>query len=247
MIKTIIIDDEQHCIDSLLRLISNYKDTFNVIGTYNTVKDGVEATKKLNPELVFLDVKIHNETGFDYLNNVESINFDLIFTTAYEKYAIKAFKFSALDYLLKPIDKEDFHDAVLKLKNKLHSIDLNKQIEMLFHNLKAKKTQERINISTINGFDFLEVSDIIYFKADVNYTDIFTKNKNKITTSKTLKSFEELFSYSNFFRVHDSYLINMNHVIKYTKGKGGYVTMSNNTSINVSTRRKSEFIKLIKN
>jgi len=243
MIKTIIIDDEQHCVDSVLKLIDNYPDVFNVLGTFNTVESALKATKKLQPELVFLDVKIHNNTGFDYLKQIEVIDFNVIFTTAFETYAVEAFRFSALDYLLKPIDKDDFHAAVLKLNNVVETYYLKSKIDVLLHNLKGENTINRISIATPDGYVFLEVSDIMYCNADVNYTHIYTKQGGKITTSKTLKTFEKLLLNNNFFRVHNSYLVNLFFVKKYTKGKGGYVTMKDNTNIDVSIRRKNEFIK----
>ncbi|MGZ0015938.1 LytR/AlgR family response regulator transcription factor [Yeosuana sp. AK3] len=243
MIRTIIIDDEKHCIDNLIKLTENYPDVFNVVGTFNTVEDGIRGTKTLEPKLVFLDVKIKNKTGFDYLKQVGDINFNIIFTTGFEIYAVEAFKFSALDYLLKPIDKEDFHASVLKLKNIDENSTLKNKIDVLFHNLKVKNTFQRISIATIDGYLFIEVSDILYCKADINYTHIYTKQGDKITTSKTLKTFEKLLLNNHFFRVHNSHLVNLFYVKKYTKGKGGYLTMDDNTKIDVSIRRKDEFIK----
>ncbi|MFV9551644.1 LytR/AlgR family response regulator transcription factor [Algibacter sp. PT7-4] len=243
MIKTIIIDDEQHCTDVVLKLASNYPDVFNIIGTFNTVEAGLEGTEKLKPELVFLDVKIHNQTGFDFLKQVKNINFNVVFTTAFETYAVEAFRFSALDYLLKPIDKDDFHTTVLKLKNVVETSFLKNKIDVLLHNLKVEKALKRISIATPDGYVFVEVSDILYCNADVNYTHIYTKQGDKITTSKTLKTFEKLLLNNHFFRVHNSYLVNLFYVKKYTKGKGGYVTMKDNTNIDVSIRRKDEFMK----
>ncbi|SFC99437.1 LytR/AlgR family response regulator transcription factor [Algibacter pectinivorans] len=242
MIKTIIIDDEQHCTDVVLKLTSSYPDVFNVLGTFNTVEAGIEGTKFLQPELVFLDVMIGNQTGFDYLKQIEHINFNVIFTTAFETYAVEAFRFSALDYLLKPIDKDDFHATVLKLQKVVETSDLKNKIDVLFHNLKVKNALKRISIATSDGYVFVEVSDILYCNADVNYTHIYTKHGEKITTSKTLKTFDKLLSNNHFFRVHNSYLVNLNYVTKYTKGKGGYVTMQDNKNIDVSVRRKEEFI-----
>ncbi|NCO63487.1 MAG: response regulator transcription factor [Flavobacteriales bacterium] len=214
-----------------------------MVGTFNTVEEGIIGTKTLEPKLVFLDVKIKNKTGFDYLKQVGDINFNIVFTTGFEIYAVEAFKFSALDYLLKPIDKEDFHASVLKLKNVDENSTLKNKIDVLFHNLKVNNTFQRISIATIDGYLFIEVSDILYCKADINYTHIYTKQGDKITTSKTLKTFEKLLLNNHFFRVHNSRLVNLFYVKKYTKGKGCYLTMNDNTKIDVSIRRKDEFIK----
>lgn len=243
MIKTIIIDDEQHCIDSLLRLISKYEDVFSVVETFNTVHAGLAGVKTWQPDLVFLDIKINNQTGFDFLKKVDTINFNVIFTTAFETYAVEAFRFSALDYLLKPIDKDDFHETVLKLKNVVETSILKNKIDVLLHNLKVENALKRISVATPDGYVFIEVSDILYCKADINYTHIFTKLGDKITTSKTLKTFEKLLLNNHFYRVHNSFLVNLFYVKKYTKGKGGYVTMKDNTNIDVSIRRKDEFMK----
>lgn len=243
MIKTIIIDDEQHCIDGLLRLISKYEDVFSVVETFNTVESGLEGVKKWQPDLVFLDIKINNQTGFDFLKQVGNINFNVIFTTAFETYAVEAFRFSALDYLLKPIDKDDFHETVLRLKNVVETSTLKNKIDVLLHNLKVENALKRISVATPDGYVFIEVSDILYCKADINYTHIFTKVGDKITTSKTLKTFEKLLLNNHFYRVHNSHLVNLFYVKKYTKGKGGYVTMKDNTNIDVSIRRKDEFMK----
>ncbi|GAA4233332.1 LytTR family DNA-binding domain-containing protein [Postechiella marina] len=242
MIKTIIIDDEQHCIDVVLKLCSKY-DVFDIIGTFNTVEDGIKGTKKLQPDLVFLDIKIKNKTGFDFLKEIGQINFNVIFTTAFETYAVEAFRFSALDYLLKPIDKDDFHETVLKLKNVIETSILKNKIDVLLHNLKVENALKRISVATSDGYVFIEVSHILYCQADINYTHIYTTDGEKITTSKTLKIFEKLLLNNHFFRVHNSYLVNLFYVKKYTKGKGGYVTMKDKTNIDVSIRRKEEFIK----
>jgi two-component system LytT family response regulator len=245
MIKTLIIDDEQHCIDSLIGLINRYEDVFNVVGVFKNIEDAVDATNNLKPELVFLDVKLGNQTGFDYLRKIEKITFNTVFTTAHEAYAVSAFKFSAIDYLLKPIDAGDFNLAVIKIKEKMLLSNIKDQIDALMYNISVDDTLKRISIATSEGYIFLEVSDIMYCKADVNYTHIFTRNGEKITTSKTLKIFEDLLKESNFFRVHNSYLINLVYVKKYSKGKGGYVTMIDDSVIDVSIRRKDTFLKKI--
>ncbi|MDN3665237.1 LytR/AlgR family response regulator transcription factor [Algibacter miyuki] len=243
MIKTIIIDDEQHCIDAILKLSSNYPDVFDITGTFNSVEAGLEAVKTHQPDLVFLDIKIKNQTGFDFLKQLTNINFNVVFTTAFETYAVEAFRFSALDYLLKPIDKDDFHETVLKLKNVVETSILKNKIDVLLHNLKVENALKRISIATSDGYVFVEVSDIYYCQADINYTHIYTKSGDKITTSKTLKIFEKLLLNNHFFRIHNSYLVNLFYVTKYTKGKGGYVTMKDKTNIDVSIRRKDAFMK----
>ncbi len=243
MIKTLIVDDEEHCRDRIKKLIADYGENLEIIATCNTVEDALIKTKTLLPDLVFLDIEIHDKTGFDYLEQLEHYNFNLIFTTAFDNYAIKAFKYSAMDYLLKPIDRDDFINAMARLNKKSNSTDSDIRIHALIKNLKSDEKKKTITIPTSNGFEILEIVDIIHCEADTSYTHIQTTT-DKILVSKPIKFYEELLKDLNFFRVHNSHLVNIDHIKKYTKGKGGYVTMSNNNHINVSTRRKEAFLKL---
>jgi len=245
MITAIIIDDEQHCIDRLTTLIEEYCSTnVQLLEACNSVEQGLICIRKLHPDLVFLDVEINDKTGFDLLKQVNKINFDIIFTTAFEKYAVQAFRFSAIDYLLKPIEPGDLVQAVEKVKAKISKEEISAKIEVLFHNLKSiQGVSKRINVPTMNGLVFLHVDEIIRCQSDVNYTTIFLKNKQKLLVAKTLKEFEELLTEYNFFRVHNSHLINLAYIKSYNKGKGGFVSMIDNSEIEVSTRRKEEFLK----
>ncbi|WP_198027652.1 LytTR family DNA-binding domain-containing protein [Seonamhaeicola sp. S2-3] len=247
MINTIIIDDEQHCIDALLKLTNKHSDVFNVVKTCTNLTSAIEATKALNPDLVFLDVEINNQTGFEYLQQVKHLNFMVVFTTAYSKYAVKAFKFAALHYLLKPIDLDDFDEVVSRLKSQKSTEDVNKKIDTLLYNLKEDTTKKRISVNTINECVVLDVSSIIYCEANVNYTDIYIENGKKITSSKTLKRFEEMLNESGFYRVSQSCLVNLSHVKKYTKTKPPYVVMSNAEKVKVSLSSKEGFLKQLLN
>lgn len=241
MIKTIIIDDEAHCVERVLSLINRHPNTFNVLTTCNTVEEALEVVTKMEPDLVFLDIKIHDKTGFDFLKGISKINFKVIFTTAFDNYAIKAFKFSAFDYLLKPIDADDFNDAVNRLKTSLHESNIEHQIQNLFKNLKQDQ-KKVITIPTLSGFETLKVEDIIHLEADTSYTHIFT-NEGKTMVSKPIKFYEDLLEENSFFKTHKSHLINLEHVKKYYKGKQSYVVMSNNSKVPISVRRKEEFLK----
>ncbi len=247
MIKAIIIDDEQHCIDRLTgQLKQHCAETIQLAGSYSTVEEGLQAIKLLQPQLLFLDVQIHNKTGFDLLQQTREKSFDVIFTTAYEKYAVQAFRFSALDYLLKPVDPEDLVAAIAKLSLKKPADELSKKLETLLDNMEQLKQYtppKKIIVPTINGFELLPVIDIIRCQSDVNYTTIFMKDRQKLVVAKTLKEFEEMLGEYNFFRVHNSHLVNLAYVKSYHKGKGGSVSMIDNSEIEVSTRRKDEFLK----
>lgn len=241
MIKTIIIDDESHCSDRILNLIDQQPNTFNVLKIIDTVDEALKVVPHLQPDLVFLDIKIHDKTGFDFLQELESINFKVIFTTAFDNFAIKAFKFSAFDYLLKPIDTDDFNAAVMRLKENLTQQNMQQQLQNLFENLKPNQ-KKVITIPTLTGFETLKIEDIIHLKADTSYTHIFTK-EGKTMVSKPIKFYEDLLADNAFFKTHKSHLININHVKKYYKGKQSYVTMSNDAQVPISVRRKDEFLK----
>jgi len=244
MIRALIVDDEQHCIDRLSGLLhDSCTQTVQLIGALQSVEEGIEAITKQQPDVVFLDVQIHDKTGFDLLQQLHEIHFEVIFTTAFERYAVQAFRFSAIDYLLKPVDPDDLLRAVDKLKEKISRQEMSQKLDVLFHNLKSiEGASKRINVPTINGLMFLQVSDIVHCRSDVNYTHIFLRDKKKITVAKTLKEFEELLTDYNFYRVHNSHLINLAHVKEYNKGKGGYVSMIDGSEIEVSSRRKSDFL-----
>lgn len=244
MTRAIIIDDEQHCINRLSKMLKESNHDLLLMDSFQSVEDGVTGIKKLHPDLVFLDVQINDKTGFDLLQQIPTIHFEVIFTTAYERYAVQAFKFSALDYLLKPIDEDDLAKALNKLKEKVAVKEHAARFDTLFHNLKnIQGAGKRICIPVTSGLEFIEVSDIIRCQSDVNYTTLFLKDKQKLVVAKTLKEFEEMLSDFNFYRVHNSHLINLTFIKSYNKGKGGFVTMKDNTDIEVSTRRKDEFLK----
>ena len=245
MIKTIIIDDEQHCIDRLQRLLhGQFADILQMAGCFQTVASGISAIQSLQPDLVFLDVQIHDQTGFDLLEQLAHTNFDVIFCTAYEQYAIQAFKCSAIDYLLKPVDSADLAQAVNKVVAKeMKRNDLNR-VEVLLHNLRhIGRESKRICIPVLTGLELVQVSDIVRCESAINYTTIFMQQQPKLVVAKTLKEFEELLSGYNFCRVHNSHLVNLAYVKSYNKGKGGYLTMLDGTAIEVSTRRKEELLK----
>ncbi|MBV9960933.1 MAG: response regulator transcription factor [Parafilimonas sp.] len=245
MIRAIIIDDEQHCIDRLLKLVETYsRGNIELLGAFHSVEEGLKAINQLKPQLVFLDVEINDKTGFDLLQQLSEINFEVIFTTAYDKYAVKAFKFSAIDYLLKPVDADDLNSAIIKITEKFSQKDITQKFDALFHNLKnIQSASKKICVPVLSGFVFIQTSDIIRCQSEINYTTLFLKDKQKLLVAKTLKEFEEMLSDYNFYRVHNSHLVNLAYIKSYNKGKGGSVTMDDGSEIEVSTRRKDEFLK----
>lgn len=244
MIKVLIVDDEQHCIDRLSKLLHlSHNNILEIAGTASTVEQAFEKITSLKPDLIFLDVQIADKTGFDLLRTLPQINFAIIFTTAYEKFAIQAIKFSAIDYLLKPIDDEELNGAIMKFMNERSQKLTAQKIDILLQNTKNKKDlPKKIIVPTVNGFEFLEIADIIRCQSDINYTTIYLKDKHKLVVAKTLKEFEELLSEHAFFRVHNSHLVNLNCIKSYNKGKGGSVILNDGTEIEVSFRRKDDFL-----
>ncbi|HXS55462.1 MAG TPA: LytTR family DNA-binding domain-containing protein [Hanamia sp.] len=244
MTHAIIIDDEQHCIESLSNLLrEEFSDKIDLNGTATTVEEGIKLVGNEGPDLVFLDVQIGDKTAFDLLRKLNKINFQIIFTTAFEKYAIQAIKFSALDYLLKPIGKDDLELAINKLSEISKKLTSSK-LEALLFNLERKNDRfKKIIVPTNTGFEFLDVADIMRCESHINYTTLYLKENKKLLVAKTLKEFEEMLSEYHFFRVHNSHLVNLAFVKSYHKGKGGSVMLADGTEIEVSTRRKDDFLK----
>ena len=209
-------------------------------------QEGLEAIKDEKPDIVFLDVEMPRMNGFGMLQQLEHRNFELIFTTAYDHYAIQAIRYSALDYLVKPIEINMLVEAVEKARERRQREIPNRRIEALLYNLVNERNQKgRIVIPSHEGLQFVDLDDIIYLEAESNYTSIYLREGTRIFVSKTLKDFEELLPHNNFLRIHHSFLINKDHMQKYLKGDGGQVLMSNGKMLDVARRKKDEFMKAI--
>ncbi|MET2986221.1 LytR/AlgR family response regulator transcription factor [Aureibaculum conchae] len=247
MFKALLIDDEQHCIDRLSELLDNLN---GIVASYFSCYTVLEAEKILankKIDVIFLDVQLQNETGFDLLKKLASkITFEIIFTTAHDKYAVKAFKYAALDYLLKPIDEIDLKRALIKLKTKQTLLNTNKKIEALLYNLNEENTDKIINLTNAEGVHLIKVNDILRCNADDNYTHVYFNPGKKITIAKTLKYFENLLQPYSFFRTHQSHLINLNYIKKFIPKKR-VVILSDTTEIEVSVRKKEALIKVLRN
>lgn len=246
-VKAIIIDDEENAASRLKDLADKHLDKLvTVLGCYHTVEAGIQAIQLLQPQLVFLDVQIHDKTGFDLLNEVPVKNFQVIFVTAFEKYAVQAFRFSAIDYLLKPVDVDDLKEAVKKAANKKPGDNVAGHLRALLENveqLKQYTPPKKIVVPTISGFELIPVIDILRCQSNVNYTTIFMQGGQKLVVAKTLKEFEEMLNEYNFLRVHASHLVNLAYVKSYQKGKGGAVILTDGAEIEVSKARKEDLIR----
>jgi len=240
MINTLIVDDESHCINRLLHLIERRPGIFNVIATCNTVKDALLVAEDNSLDLVFLDIEIDDKTGFDFLRQLKHISFKTIFTTAFDNYAIKAFKFSAFDYLMKPIDFDEFNETIERLNQEIQPKVQNSHVKHLLENITIEHPK-RLTIASVEGFETTAIADIVHFEADGNYTHIYTKDK-KYVVSKPIKFYENLLDEKQFFKCHKSHLINMEMVEAFHKGKQAYVTMVNNNQVPIAVRRKENFL-----
>jgi len=238
------VDDEQHCINRLQKQLGAEAPDIEIIACCKTVENARKIIAENSPDILFLDVQLGNRTGFDLLASIKKIDFEIIFTTSYDSYALKAFKFSALDYLLKPVDKDDLKRSLQKLRQQRDLKETSKKIDILFHNFReGNETSKRIAIPTVDGYTMVDAKDIIRLQSDVNYTHIHTVAGKKITASKTIKFFETLLEGADFFRVHKSHLVNLKFVESYSKGKGGHITLADGSQIEVAIRRKEELLK----
>ncbi len=244
MIKTIIIEDEKQSREVLELMLKNYSD-IELVDSCATPALGIESIQKHEPDLVFLDIEMPRMNGFEMLKKLNYINFDVIFTTAYDKYAINAIKISALDYLLKPIDKEELSGAISKcLKNRDEKLTRDK-MNILLKNLTQHNALDRtITLTSVDGIRFIKMKDIVRLEAKGRYTRFYLLNKEVILASRTLGDFEEALSSNEFFRIHETHIINLLYIDRFHKGNN-YVLLNDKTELPLARRRKEDFLKII--
>lgn len=247
-IKAIIVDDEQHCIDALQTMLQKKCPEVTVIAGVNSVREAKVLIDEAQPDLVFLDVEMPYQNGFELLKLFDRISFDVIFTTAFEQYALKAIKFNALDYLLKPFSIQELQEAVQKCRDRKAAGRPKENgispLDVFLANMKTlHQTHRKIALPTINGLVFMPVQNIVRCESTGNYTKIFFTDKKHLLVSRPLKEFEEMLSDMDFFRVHNSHLINLQQMQSYIQGEGGFALMTDGTQVEVSRRRKAEFLK----
>ena len=238
MIKAVIIDDIQEAITVLTSDLQTYCKNIEVIGSANGVVSGAKIIKELKPDLVFLDIQMPDGTGFDLLEIIGEADFKLIFTTASDEFAIKAFKFSAIDYLLKPIDPDDLMKAVEKVE---HQHNPTSRLELLKGNL---ENQKKIALNTVDKIHIVQIEDVIRLESDINYTRFYFEDGSKLMVTKTLKEFDKMLSDHSFIRIHQSHLVNTNFIKEYTK-QDGKLVLKNGDRISVSSRKKSILMDMI--
>ena len=251
MITAVLIDDDSNLRDGMKGLLELYAPEIKIIGEAEDVDTGIAIIEKLQPQVAFLDILLNDGTGFDILEQIAQRNgktsTHIVFITAHEEYAIKAFRFSALDYLLKPVDPDELTKVIAKIKTVLEKNDNSAHIDLLIENIRKKVDNfKRIALSTADGIHVFEVSDIIRCEGEDNYTTFYIKNNKPVVISRTLKEYEDLLSEYGFERIHQSHLINLAYLKSYIKKDGGYVVMADNANLPISQRKKERLQELIK-
>lgn len=245
MLKSIIVDDELKSRESLKKMLLTFCEGVEVLATCQNVAEGLEAISIHKPDVVFLDIQMQGETGFDLVTQLKSVDFEIIFTTAHSEYAIKAIKFSAIDYLLKPIDVTELQNAVEKVKGRQNK-NIVERMQQLLQNMKNPNPENyKLALPTAEGLTFIKVNEVLYLKASGNYTEIFMRDGQKYLVSRHLKEYDDLLAEQSFFRIHHSTLININFIKNYVRGEGGYVIMTDSSSLDVSRRKKEAFLEKI--
>lgn len=243
MIKAVIVEDEAAGINNLKNLLGEYCKDVTVIAEANNIQQGLQVLKNRNiqPDVAFLDINLPDGLVFQLLNQLGEIQFDIIFVTAYEKFAVKACQYSSIGFIIKPIDPDLLVDSVKRIRVGKNNM-INKRVELFSQHYNHPNAFKKMSISALDGIYFININDIVRCEAEDNYTHIHIKDGEKITASKTIKSYEDLLGSMNFFRVHKSHLVNFNYMKKFVKGDGGYLIMDDGMKIEVSRRRRPSFM-----
>ncbi len=243
MITTLIIDDELNARKIIRSIVETMPQEFKITGEASDVKSGVEQIRKLHPELVLLDIDMPDGDAFNLLHEIGKVDFRIIFITAHAGYAVQAFKFSAIDYILKPIVSAELFRALNKAKKSFEIEEINLKLNALLSNIKSEEKKRKVVLKTSGSILCVDIDDIYYCESDGgSYTRFHFKNKSKFLVSKPLKEYDEMLSGFNFFRIHKSYLVNLDKIISYEKQAGGSVILDNNIELTVSHRRREQFL-----
>jgi two-component system, LytTR family, response regulator len=247
MITAILIDDEVNSRNALLKKIKAHCPGIQVVAECNGAEEGIVAIEKHQPQVVFLDIEMPRMNGFSMLEKIASKNFNIVFTTAYNQYAINAIKFGAFDYLVKPIDVEELMTVAKKLNEQQQYLNNSERLDILLNQISPnnKSSIQKIAIATNTGLEFIAIDTIVYLEAIGNYTQLHFTDGKKLLASKTLKEFEDLLEHHAFFRIHNASLVNLIFVKKYIKGEGGQVVLHNGILLDVARRRKEELVQLL--
>ena len=247
MINAVIVEDEVKGLNNLKNLLAKYCEEIEVVGEAATVEEGLEllADPEIQPDVAFLDISLPDGLVFQLLNQIRPVEFDVIFVTAYEEYAIKACEYSSIGYILKPIDPDVLKEAVARIHPRSVS-QMDKQLDIFNSYYNNPNAFTKMSISALDGVYFVNIRDIVRFEAEDNYTHIYLHSGERITASKTIKAYEDLLAPFNFYRVHKRHVINLNYMRKFVKGDGGYLIMDDDIKIEVSRRRRPAFMEQMK-
>lgn len=244
--KALIIDNEKSIRDGLREMITSFCPTIKEVQEETGVEKGIEAIYHYNPDIVFLDVEMNDGTGFDLLRKLKHVNFGLVFITAHDKYAVDAFRFSAIDFLLKPIDRMDLMASVDRVEQHRKNSDLTRQLQVLQESMGTlKNTDKKIVLKDSESFHFVNVNDIIRCEADGAYTKFVISGSKNILISKVLKEYEELLTDYNFVRVHHSHLVNTKQIVRFDRADGGNLMMANGDVVPVSQRKREQLLGIL--
>lgn len=244
MIRAVIVEDEKNNWERLSRLLERKAPDVEVTGIASSVEDALPLLRELKPDLVFMDIELPDGTGFEILEELTDLAFEVIFATAYDQYAIKAIRFAAADYLLKPVEADELVNALDRTRTRMTS-NKEKTSQIVNQTFQSEKP-DQLALPTLEGYSIVKLEDIIRCEADGNYTRFHLSGQRNILVSKTLKEYDELLTNQGFCRVHHKHLVNLNHCTKYIKGDGGLITMSDGVDVEVSKRKKENFLTLLK-
>lgn len=240
MIHAIIIDDEPGNVEVLKKMVADFCEGIEIAGTAASVDEGIQVIKEKKPDLVFLDIEMPGKNAFDLIDHFNPVGFEIIFVTAFEHYALKAFRYSAIDYLLKPVNIRELREATEKARKRIKERNFQDRLDNFFNIEKKKET--KIAIQLKDGFSFINYNDIVCCSSEGTYTVIYFINGSKLLSSNNLKHFTELLPEDIFCRIHNSHLANLHHAVRYSKGRGGSLIMINKMALEVSQRKKDELL-----
>ncbi|RZJ83209.1 MAG: response regulator transcription factor [Chryseobacterium sp.] len=246
MIDAIIIDDEAHSANALKVDLQMYCPEINVMDIAHSGIEGIRKIKSLAPQVIFLDVEMRDMNGFEMLEILGDLSLKVIFTTAYNQFAVRALRINALDYLLKPIDEQELQQAVERLKSYIYSEKSERlKLENLMVNIKLPVNEQKLTFPNRDGFDFISPNDILYCKADGAYTEVHLMENRTLLLSKSLGEIESMLPESLFLRIHHSYLVNLQHITQLKKSDGSFVVMSNGDHVSIARARKDDLFRRI--
>jgi two-component system LytT family response regulator len=244
MIRTVLIDDETDSIRVLQKLLETYCPQVEVVGTAEGVETGLEVIQSTRPDLLLLDIEMTQGNAFDLLNQLRPLTFQVIFVTAFDNYAIRAFKYSAVDYLLKPVDIDELVSAVMRVTERSQQRNIIDQMQVFLDNMGTYSlAQQKMAVPTVDGLIFINLREVVRFEAKSSYTQINLENGEVVMATRTIKDYEDILPETLFCRIHNSHIINLQKIEKYHKGRGGYVILEDGSEIEVASRRRQEFMR----